>query len=311
MTTAEKIYRFFETYNTQHFLQFPPGAGGEFIAKTVIEHSNRYKKTESFMDSESNRTTVIIPRLYKLLASAEVRLPTLTDLSNALASDCEMHGHDIDVIIKEAEEYNDYGSSLNLIRIHHSTCEIFNKSNTFSIYPDNERTMIYCNILRTIKAMGKQFDTPDIVPIYINEFKRGNINKFPVRERLYEDAIEWVITNRPNVIHGHIYCLPFIDKLANGKFESLFNLTIQEIIDFLKLQPQQGTTNMLRISYKFLDVLSERYNTIFMSKMFEPGYLTGKFGFENKDVDVILQNWHQTNLDLIKSYGIDLNTFTL
>lgn len=310
MTTAEKIYRFFETYNTQHFLQFPPGAGGEFIAKTVIEYSNRYKKTESYIDIESNRTTVVIPRLYKLLASAEVNLPTLEILSNSLAKDSDMHGHDIDVIIKEAEEYNDYGSSLNLIRIHHSTCNIFDKKNTFSIVPDGDKWTAYCNILRGIKALGKVLEPIEVVPVYINEFRRGrNASKLVVKENFYEDAIDWVLTNRPTVLHGHIFCLAYMEKI--GSFDKLFSMSIQDIIDFFKDKPANGTFNILRMKYDFLKPLTERYNTIYMSKMFDNGYLAGIFEIEDTGINHVLQNWHETNLALIDSFGLDLDTFSL
>jgi hypothetical protein len=310
MNTSEKIFKFFETYNTQHFLQFPPGAGGEFIAKTVIEYSQRYKKTESYMDLESNRTTVVIPKLYKLLASAEVNLLTLSILSNSLAKDSDMHGHDIDAIIKEAEEYNDYGNALNLIRIHHSTCEIFNKENTFSIVPDNDKWTAYCNILRGIKALGKELEPIEVVPVYINEFRRGrNASKLGFTEKFYEDAIEWVLTKRPKVLHGHIFCLAYIEEI--GSFDNLFAMTIQDIISFLKDKPANGTFNILRMKYDFLKPLTERYNTIYMSKMFDDDYVAEIFDISNPEINKTLQDWHNTNLKLIASYGIDLENFKL
>ena len=308
-----KIKTFFETYNNQHWLQFPGGAGGEFFANLISKYSTEYEDLLSdTVVNEYNRTMISLPKFYKLMASVPAERGNMEDLCNGVIRDAKILKLDLDQELENAAKYIDYGNKKYLIRVHYSINDYFNTQNSWAIVPDTSMWIEYVSILKVLKAGSFKMNL-EHTAIYFDEY----VTKRGCDREQYDKALQWITDNLngEHIYFGYIVCIEYLDEI--GGYENLFSMSLVDIYNFFYnkalekkhvpwspiYSPEFGNW-----SKKFLQ---DKITIIEYSKIFEPGYLGSFFNIDNKEFDAELLSWHDTNLKLIEAHGFDIKKFKL
>ena len=298
MNRLEKIQQIFD--NTQEFLMYRGGSGGEFLMKNILKYSKKYINPPTVLHNnlELNRTVYQVPEFFDLLSmKTPANIISYSELLEHVLNDPEYS----DDVLTEAIDYQSKGKNL-LIRCHTNYNEYFHNK-TYYIHWGDARWFNYTGILYAIKVVSDsesiikrikhkslKFDDVDtntkIEPI-IDYIKNSGLSM--VNNIRFDVLTNKLIQNKPSI--EYVFTAP-IDELYRRY--SLYLIRTPLIRSVAVDQYLAG--NMVFIDYR---------------KFFSKGYLEDIFEINDNGFNEELLEWHDRNLALMSKFNFDHRPYIL
>jgi hypothetical protein len=271
------------------------GGGGETFIQLITKYSDRFKKMDDTVTySPTNRTMLKYPRLWEVLSTLRSPQCNLDTLAQKVIESCESQKYDVAAEIAAAESFlND--SKPPLIKMHVSFNEYFN-GKTYLLVPDAEKWSRYSGNLSAIKMYAAPIDEAHLDSTFANI----SINATDTQKRQLAATRKYIDDNEVrNVTLAQIEATIFDDtpmSCAEAFGMSAIAIIKQHSYDkfetpykeFVASIPQSAKDNFTIIPY---------------SKIFEKGYLENLFGITSPDFNLMIRDWHSTNVDLMNAHG--------
>lgn len=306
MTDEELIKHVLYDYPI-NYLMYPGGAGGEFLSKTITQHSNMFKKHTKFsVTTEVNRYHVPIPRLFHIVSAAKIRKhpESIEYFINIIKQKQEYLNFDVKEIVDEAILFLS-GSKPSLLRCHMSRHSYF-LNNSYIILPNTEVWYNYIKELLFFKLAEKvSICNTDSEKIKFFEYEITSSVNDPNVVKALNDGLEWVIKNNVNELtQEKLYEITTTYALPNFSFEYIFSDKFVRV---------QNYSEVFKLFYDYFEPYyrNNRLPNLLYTRIFEKGYLEDIFEIENNIFHDEVIEWHENNLRLLSSNNIDISLYKL
>lgn len=302
--TFNKVLHILNLGNNHHFLQFPGGAGGDYISGLVSEYSKNYLPNVTYAQ-DNNKFKTVVPYFFRIMTSMssnDTEDKDDTKLAEHWLLDHEkfktQEKYNLEKILLEAEDWLNQGKRL--IRIHASYYKYF-ENKTYFLYPDTDYWKQYCRFMMTLKLYTREITKQEFITIslhYVESLQNSKKEAHPQ----YQNLQEFLSTYTKPILQGHIYLIQYFDMFSS--FDTLFSLTEDEVFSFLYNNVDLPMNPMYRkMSYKKMNNIK----LLPMSKTYlEKDFLANVFEIDDPYFFSKVNEWHEKNKTLLREKGITI-----
>ena len=284
MKLADRVYNILSQIE---FLVFRGGGGGEFLSSLIYKYSNSYHNEEVVTSSNTtlNKTSIYYPSFFSEIANSPQQNANILNILSQLKEE----------YITEAEDFLSRRDKF-IARMHYVNNTILINRSIFMLL-DEKKWFDYAGLLVAYK---NQLHTDDIsIELNSHERKFGII--FGDKEVATRKIINYMASNN-------------LEKISSLKLSLIYSnkLDIDEVLvsDIQDLYFKYGNIVHGEHEYYRNAMLRKPWKKIInFSNIFTKGYLEDIFDISGDEFHEELLTWHEKNLILLESKGIDIAEF--